>query len=68
MAIIQRKTNSGSNHFLVRVRDPFGRWYPSATFERKLDAEKYERQLLTKRDRGGPAQRLEHRQLTFGDY
>lgn len=67
MAILQRKNHAGETRYLVRVRDPFGRWFPSATFARKADAERHERELLLKRDKGGHANR-EAREITFAEF
>ncbi|MCC7442159.1 MAG: site-specific integrase [Bdellovibrionales bacterium] len=68
MAIIERKTDAGRTKYLVRVRDPFGRWFPSKTFDRKIEAEQYERSLLIQRDRGGLAPTQEFREMTFAEY
>lgn len=68
MAVVQRKTKDGGVVYRVRVRDPFGRWYPSKTYERKADAVRYERELLSQKDRGGQAKLAELRQLTFRQY
>jgi integrase len=68
MAIIQRKNHAGEVRYLVRVRDPFGRWFPSSTFEKRVDAERFERELLVKKDRGSVAQSSEIRQMSFAEY
>jgi integrase len=68
MAIIQRKTDENEIRYLVRVRDPFGRWYPSATFERRVDAERFERELLNRKDSGSLARASVIRQMTFAEY
>jgi integrase len=68
MAVIQRKNKTEEARYIVRVRDPFGRWYPSATFDRKSDAERHERELLLKRDKGGVARAKEFREITFAEF
>jgi integrase len=68
MAVLQRKNRAGEARYVVRVRDPFGKWFPSATFDRKADAERYERDLLLKRDKGGVAQAKEAREMTFAEF
>jgi integrase len=68
MAVIQKKTKAGEVKYLVRVRDPFGNWFPSSTFDRKTDAERYERELLLKRDKGGVATSKEVREITFAEF
>jgi len=68
MAIISKKSKTDGVRYLVRVRDPLGKWFPSQTFNRKVDAERYERELLLKRDRGGSAASSELREMTLADY
>ena len=54
MAIVKRKAKDGSMRYLVRVRDAIGQWFKEKplTFKRYVDAERREREFLTKRDRG----------------
>lgn len=68
MAVLQRKNHAGEVRYHVRVRDPFGKWYPSSTFDRKTDAERFERELLLKRDKGGVATSKEIREITFAEF
>lgn len=68
MAVTQRKNQAGETRYLVRVRDPFGKWFPSATFDRKTDAERHERELLLRRDKGGVATSKEVREITFAEF
>lgn len=44
MAIIIRKNKNGISYY-VRIRDPYGKFYPSKTFQRKVDAATYEANL-----------------------
>jgi len=68
MAIVEKTTPSGKTHYLVRVRDSFGGWFPAKTFHKQVDAEKYERDLEYQRDRGSLSSTKEQRNLTFEDY
>lgn len=68
MAVLQRKNKAGAVRYHVRVRDPFGKWYPSVTFDRKVDAERAERELLQRRDKGGVATSKEVREITFAEF
>jgi integrase len=52
MSIIRKKTKTGEIKYLVRVMDSNRNWYPSKTFDRKIDAETYEAQLKTERAKG----------------
>ncbi len=54
MAVIKKNLKSGL-HYIVRVRDATGRWFPARTFQRRVDAERYERELLNQRDAGSNA-------------
>lgn len=68
MAIIMRKAKNGKNRYLVRVRDNFGSWYPSRTFERRVDAERYERELESSRDNGSQAIPRERREVKVEEF
>lgn len=68
MAIIEKKIDSGSVRYLVRVRDPGGRWFPSKTFERKRDAERHERELKGAKDQGVVATSRAAREVTVADF
>lgn len=52
MAIVSRHTDNGKIKYFVRVRDQVGNHFPSKTFDRKIDAEQYERQLKIRKDSG----------------
>src|SRR5690606_31032047 len=65
--IIHRRTKKGVK-YLVRVRDPHGRWYQGKTFTRKADAEHYERHLLSLRVEGTWAEPAQVRQMTLREY
>lgn len=67
MAIII-KHNSRGTRYTVRVRDPLGSWYEAETFDRKIDAEKYELELIQRRLTGSNAVSLEQRSMTFSQY
>jgi integrase len=67
MAIVSRKFKSGLR-YQVKVRDANGRWFKSPSFDRRVDAERFERQLLTKRDAGELARSKVVRDMTFSAY
>lgn len=48
-----RINRDGTKSYQVRVKDRFGKRYPAETFEKKVDAEKRERELKSKADSGG---------------
>lgn len=52
MAIDIIKNKSGTV-YRVRVRDSLNKWFPVKSFEKKSDADRYERDLLSQRDKGG---------------
>lgn len=52
MSIIRKKTQSGNIKYLVRVMDGKRNWYPSKTFDKKVDAETFERNLIIDRSKG----------------
>lgn len=68
MAIIPRVDREGKTRYFVRVRDRCGRFYPSRTFDNKSLASRYERSLLTQRDRGTVSPCEIERKLTFQEY
>ncbi len=68
MAIQKRTFTSGATSYVVRVRDPRGKWYPTKSFERRVDAERYERQLGTQRDEGRVVDGKGVRDLIFADF
>jgi integrase len=49
--MIHKKLTKGRTRYKVRLKDRLGRQYPSRTFDRRVDAERYERQLKDERDR-----------------
>lgn len=66
MSVIRKKTQSGEIKYLVRVMDAKRNWYPSKTFDRKVDAETFERNLLVDRSKG--ARLLPGSKYTLKDY
>lgn len=68
MAINFKKVKDGETHYIVRVRDHIGRWFPSMTFERKTDAERHERTLLSQRDMGVTASSKAQQNMSFEEY
>jgi hypothetical protein len=52
MAIQEKMLKNGHKRFKVRVRDHCRQWYNVTSFKLKRDAERYERELLEKRDHG----------------
>jgi len=68
MAIYRRKDNNGNTCYQTRVRDPFGRWFPAATFPRIEEAKRHERELLAERDKGALAKTQVRKDLTFAEY
>jgi integrase len=50
--IVRRKTTSGEIKYLVRVMDANRNWYPSRTFNKKVDAEAFERSLFSEKAKG----------------
>ena len=56
MAIETRRIKPNRIRYLVRVRDQIGNYFPCKTFDRKIDAEQYERQLKLRKDGGTYAQ------------
>lgn len=67
MAIVLAKLKSGQV-YRVRVRDSHGRWHPCKSFCRKVDAERYQRELLVLNDKGIDASLIEMRNKTVQDY
>ena len=68
MAIINRKSRAGTTSYIVRVRDYNGRWFPATTYDRRVDAERRERELLSLRDTGSTATPNELRALTVQQF
>ena len=68
MAISERNSRGGSTRYQVRVQDEIGRWYPAKTFNRKIDAERHERELLSRRDQGEAATPAKVRAMTVASY
>lgn len=75
MAINKRKSSDGKTRYQVRVKDPRGRWYRAETFERLIDAEKHERELMNLRDQGQGAatsdereEKVKRENITFAEY
>lgn len=67
MPIEMRKRKKGQV-YVVRVQDRASNWFPTKTFQRKVDAEAYERALLVQRDGGGRAASMDTRNLLFKSY
>lgn len=67
MAIQVRKSKKKGVRYLVKVRDRSGRWFTAETFDRKVDAERRERELLNLRDHGTVATTNVERQMTVSD-
>lgn len=57
--------NEKKNGYQVRVRDFNGRWFPYKTFKRKVDARRYEAQLLHQRAEGALAPLSKVRKLSL---
>ena len=68
MAIIPRKRKDGSVGYQVKVKDRLGRWLPTKTFDRKKDADAYERKITEESCQGVMAVEAAARKLTFGQY
>jgi integrase len=68
MAIVKRRLKSGNVSYLVRVEDKYRGYFPGKAFERKVDAEAYERELKDKSMRGELATIGTIRNLTFQVY
>jgi len=68
LAINRKKTKNGEIHYIVRVRDSIGRWFPSKTFEQKTDAKRHERTLLSQRDIGVSVSSIQQRNIPFEEY
>ncbi|RYZ78063.1 MAG: hypothetical protein EOP04_30375, partial [Proteobacteria bacterium] len=67
MAIVRRKTKTGFA-YMVRVKDKYEKHFPAKTFDKKIDAERYETQLKSKRNKGDLAHGEEVRRATFAEY
>jgi integrase len=67
MPIEARKRKKGTR-YVVRVLDRESHWFPTKTFLRMVDAEVYERELLTRRDYGTRAISVDLRNIHFKDY
>jgi integrase len=52
MAIYERKRKDGTITYLVRVLDPFGKWYPGETFEDRARALEREAELIRRNRQG----------------
>lgn len=68
MAIEVRKSTAGKSKYCVRIRDKVRTYFPSKTFDRKTDAEKFERELILKRDSGALVQGDEKKRMLTADY
>lgn len=68
MAIVKRIRKNGSYAYLVRLQDRSGNWFPSKTFSRLIDAERYERKLKTESDKGAAAEDARKGKITFPEY
>ncbi|MCM0604706.1 MAG: site-specific integrase [Xanthomonadaceae bacterium] len=65
---ITTKHNAKGVRYTVRVRDPLGAWYQAQTFDRKIDAEKRELELIQRRMTGSNSMPLELRQMPLSTY
>ncbi len=54
--------------YLVRVRDQYGKYFPSKSFERLVDAKNYERKIQTQKYAGKIALRSDQKGLSFADF
>ncbi len=68
MSIETRRVNTGKVKYLVRIKDQFGNYFPCKTFDRKVEAELYERQLKLKKDSGIFAQTNSKQLMLVSDY
>ena len=66
--IKRRKRKDGSHGWVVRVKDRYGRWFPSETYERKVDAEACETRLKAQRHSGAVAPSHAQRRLTVDEF
>src|ERR1700722_12325212 len=64
---IHRRQNEYGFSYQVKMRDGFGGWV-TKTFERRIDAEQFERGILQKMDLGGVIQPKPFRKLTVRQY
>lgn len=63
MAIVRHRKK-----WLVRVRDRDGKWFPARSFERKVDAQKYENELELRKSENISAPDSSVKQLSFENY
>jgi len=68
MTIEVRKNTDGKSKYCVRIRDKVRTYFPSKTFDRKTDAEKFERELILKRDSGAVVQGDEKKRMLTSEY
>lgn len=68
MAIVKRTSKKWGTRYVVRVKDPRGRWYPTKTFDTKVAAEQYKRELETLRDAGSAAPTQLQKDMTMSGY
>lgn len=68
MAIVVKTTKNGEKRYLVRERDSGGQWYPSKTFYRRVDAERYQNKLRSMKFDGTRSEVVGHSKQRFKDY
>lgn len=68
MAIDARRAKTGKITYYVRVKDQIGNYFPCKTFDRKVDAEQFERQLKLRNDSGAHADVDTKKHLLVRDY
>ena len=68
MSITVRKLKSGKPRYVVRIRDDFGRYYPSKSFDTRREADFYERRLKERKDRKDSALSSFKRKILIKDY
>jgi integrase len=68
MSIQERKNKNGKNSYIVRVRDRYGKWFPTKSFSRKIDAKTYQSQLLSSKSNGTTSQKNQLTKLKLSEY
>lgn len=68
MAIIQRKRQDGSIGYQVRVKDPTGQWYPTATFDDAIVARDEELRLEKLKRKGSRALSDDAKRVTEAEF
>lgn len=68
MAIVERRRRDGSIAFQVKVRDAFGKWFPTASLPSELEAKTEELRLLKLKASGAKVTSGESKQVTMNEY